>query len=230
MMTDESLRKNVLVFVRVPEPGRVKTRLEGKLSRKAVLRLYQYFVEDILGTLSAGGYDVVICYEPPEGRSKMISWLGSDLSFMPQKGASLGERMEKAFADVFSEGVHQAVLIGSDFPDLDGSIIEEAFQTLASHDLAVGPAVDGGYYLIGFNEGSFSPQIFHNIPWGTPSVFQHTVLSAEKSKLRMQVLPKWQDIDTFDDLKAFFFRAKEKGLSELKTMQYLEQMQEELRF
>jgi rSAM/selenodomain-associated transferase 1 len=229
-MTEEVLKKKVLVFTRVPEFGRVKTRLVGRLSQETVLRLYQHFVEDILEAVSTRGYDIVICYDPPEGRLKMISWLGPDFNFMPQSGTSLGERMENAFADVFSEDVQQVVLIGSDFPDLDGSIIDNAFEGLETHDLAVGPAVDGGYYLIGFNAGSFLPEIFHGIPWGTQHVFQNTAVLAEKNSLRMHVLPEWQDIDTYDDLKAFFFKAREKGLNRLKTMQYLYLKREELQF
>jgi rSAM/selenodomain-associated transferase 1 len=229
-MKEVSLIRKVLVFVRTPEPGRVKTRLEGRLSQETVLCLYRHFVEDILETLSLGGYDTVICHDPPEGRLKMISWLGSDFSFLPQRGASLGKRMENAFADLFSVGVQQAVLIGSDFPDLDASIIDEAFEGLTNHDLVMGPAIDGGYYLIGFNAETFVPKIFYGIPWGTRSVFQKTAALAEKNSLGMHVLPEWQDIDTYDDLKAFFFRAKEKGLSELKTMQCLSQRREELQF
>jgi rSAM/selenodomain-associated transferase 1 len=214
--------KKVLVFVRVPESGRVKTRLLGKLDKEDVCQLYRCFVEDILGALSEQEYDIVICYNPPEGRWKMISWLGSAFTFMPQRGASLGERMENAFADMVSQRVEQTVLIGSDFPDLDAGIIDEAFEGLETHDLVVGPAVDGGYYLIGFNAGSFLPKIFRGIPWGTQHVFHKTAALAKKNNLSMYVLPKWRDIDTPDDLKAFFLRAREKGLTELKTMKYLE--------
>ena len=220
----------MLVFVRVPESGRVKTRLVGKLDTDSVCRLYKCFVGDILATLSNREYDIVICYDLPEGRLKMISWLGSAFSFMPQSGASLGKRMENAFAAMFSEGVEQAVLIGSDFPDLDAGIIDEAFEKLATHDLVVGPAVDGGYYLIGFNAGSFYPKIFHGIPWGTNQVFDSTADCINKSNLSMHLLPKWQDIDTYDDLKVFFLRATEKGLSELKTMKYLNQKRKLLQF
>ncbi len=223
-------RKKVLVFVRVPESGRVKTRLVGKLDKEDVCRLYKCFVEDILGALSNREYDIVICHDPPEDRWKMISWLGSSFTFMPQRGTSLGERMEHAFAAVFSERVDQAVLIGSDFPDLDAGIIDEAFEGLETHDLVLGPAADGGYYLIGFNAGSFAPKIFHNIPWGTQRVFGSTADFIVKNNLSMHTLPKWQDIDTYDDLKAFFFRAREKGLTELKTMKYLDRQRELLQF
>ena len=223
-MTEKTHSKNVLVFVRVPELGRVKTRLAGKLSQESVLRLYRRFVEDILDTLSTREYALVICYDPPEGRLKMVSWLGSGYNLMPQRGATLGERMENALTDVFSRGVDQAILIGSDFPDLPAAIIDEAFQGLETRNLVVGPAIDGGYYLIGFNAGSFLPEIFHGLPWGTQFVFENTAVLAEKNNLRMYILPEWQDIDTYDDLKAFFFRAKKKGLRQLKTMQYLEQI------
>jgi rSAM/selenodomain-associated transferase 1 len=229
-MISKDIKKKLLVFVRVPEVGRVKTRLVGTLSEECVCQLYKCFVEDILATLSNREYDISICYDPPEGRQQMISWLGSSFSFMPQRGVSLGERMENAFTAVFSEGVEQAVLIGSDLPDLDATIIDEAFEGLKNHDLVVGPAVDGGYYLIGFNAGSFSPKIFHGIPWGTNQVFDITAALITKSNLSMHLLPKWQDIDTHDDLKAFFFRAREKSLTELKTMKYLDRQRDLLQF
>jgi rSAM/selenodomain-associated transferase 1 len=229
-VTLKNNRKKVLVFVRVPESGRVKTRLVGRLDQEDVCGLYKCFVEDILGTLSKQGYDIVICHDPPEDRWELISWLGLSFTFMPQNGASLGERMENAFAAVFSEGVDQAVLIGSDLPDLDAGIIDEAFEALAIQDLVLGPAADGGYYLIGFNAGSFSPKIFDGIPWGTNQVFHRTADFLTKNNLSMHILPKWQDIDTYDDLKAFIFRAREKGLTELKTVKYLNRKREMLQF
>jgi rSAM/selenodomain-associated transferase 1 len=220
--------KKVIVFVRVPKPGRVKTRLAQRVGGDTALRLYRHFVEDIVQTVAGRGYSIVACHTPADGRAEMRAWLGPDHIYMPQHGASLGERMCSALADVFSEGIRRAVLIGSDFPDLGAGILDEAFQGLTSHDLTIGPAFDGGYYLIGFNAASFSPHIFQGIPWGTRHVFQCTADQVRKNNLSMHVLPTWRDIDTYEDLKAFFSKAGEKGLRELKTMRYLIRRQKTL--
>lgn len=223
-------RKTILVFVRVPEPGRVKTRLVGKLDPEGVCRLYQCFVEDVLETLSTLEHDIVVCYDPPEGGLKMISWLGPSFNFIPQSGASLGKRMENAFTAIYAQGADQAVLIGSDLPDLDARIIDGAFEGLETHDSVLGPAVDGGYYLIGFNAGSFLPEIFQGISWGSPQVFAATADIAKKNNLSLQLLPEWRDIDTYDDLKAFFLRAAGNKATVLKTMEYLRRKQAVLKF
>ena len=139
----------------------------------------------------------------------------------------LGERMGNAFGQAFSVAappVDQAVLIGSDFPDLDPGIIHQAFDALSRNDAALGPALDGGYYLIGFNRHAFAKEIFDGVPWGTGQVFAETMQKVERAGLKMHVLPAWRDIDTFEDLKAFYQRANRKGLGKLKTMVYLKHM------
>ena len=94
---------------------------------------------------------------------------------MPQTGDDLGERMEQAFVRVFSEGFREAILIGSDIPGLSSGTVQEAFASLAGHDAVIGPANDGGYYLIGFTRRAFYPEIFHSMPWSTPAVFRETL-------------------------------------------------------
>lgn len=220
----------MLVFVRAPEPGRVKTRLTGKLDPQGVARLYRCFVEDVLATLSNRSFRVTICYDPPDAAGKLKSWLGASHDFMAQKGPSLGARMAHAFQTVFEQGVGQALLIGSDLPDLDAGVIDEAFDSLSAHDLVVGPSMDGGYYLIGFNAASFAPLLFENICWSTPRVLEETVDGVQRAGLRMHRLPMWRDIDTPDDLADFFTRSKAKGLTHLKTVQYLEQNRVRLDF
>lgn len=220
----------MLVFVRAPQVGRVKTRLTGRLDAQRVLELYRCFVEDILATLANRTFHVIVCHDPPGAEIAMKSWLGVSRDFMAQRGSSLGARMAHAFQAVFAKGVEQAVLVGSDFPDLDAGVIHEAFENLPTHDLVVGPAVDGGYYLIGFNAGSFAPHLFENMPWGTSRVLDKTVDGAKMAGLRMHRLPAWRDIDTVDDLKDFFARAKAKGMVHLKTVQYLERNRTRLGF
>jgi len=218
--------QTVLVFVRVPEKGRVKTRLMGRLDPEIVRRLYMCFVEDILDTLVRGGIDVTICYDPSDGKEKMVAWLGGSYDMMPQQGGALGEKMAHAFSEIFSKGTERAVLIGSDFPDFEVDIVHDAFAKLLTHDVVLGPAADGGYYLIGFQAGSFSPTLFNDMPWGSRHVFMKTAGRITEANLSMATLRQWHDIDTLEDLKAFYLRAKAKGLTNLKTMKFLTQNRE----
>ena len=112
--------------------------------------------------------------------------------------------MKNAFRDTFFRGAMHAVLIGSDMPDLPGSFIDEAFVSLKHHDAVLGPSHDGGYYLIGFRSDSFLPEAFDGIKWSTPVVFEQTLSILDASKYRVHMLQKHRDIDTFDDLGAFF--------------------------
>ena len=220
LKADECSRR-ILLFVRYPEIGRVKTRLETHLDQDKILSLYRYFVEDILSTLHRSDYPVSVCYWPPEKGEDMQAWLGSSLAYCPQKGEDIGQRMQNAFADAFAKGVDQAILLGSDFPDLDSVILDQAFHALSDNDVTLGPAVDGGYYLIGFNRSAFFKEIFSGISWGTGQVLKNTLEKIDHAGVRVHMLPEWQDIDTFEDLQLFYKRAGRKGLEDLRTMQYL---------
>ena len=128
--------------------------------------------------------------------------------------------MENAFTDSFSHGFGRVVLIGSDIPDLSAAVMEEAFLSLEENDAVIGPASDGGYYLIGFKASTFSAEIFRNIAWGTDSVFRATMEMFHDQGLRVHVLPEWDDIDTLDDLEALFMRNRDTGFRESSTMSF----------
>jgi len=223
-MPSGNTQRRVLVFVRAPELGRVKTRLEKKMDAVTVLGLYQCFVEDIIQTLTSGGYEITVYFAPSHKESAVQTWLGPTMHIQAQTGMSLGEKMRNAFSDVFATGVNQAILIGSDFPDLDIGILQEAFVFLQSKDVTIGPAEDGGYYLMGFRKDAFDGDVFTGIDWGTEHVFQQTLQHIHDAGLTDHVLPSWQDIDTYDDLSAFYHRSKANGLMHLKTMQFLSRL------
>jgi len=219
--------QSILLFVRYPEKGQVKTRLEAHLSQDKIRTLYQYFVEDILATLRKTVYPVMVCCLPSEKQARIKAWLGPSLAYCSQKGVDIGERMGNAFAQAFTATtppVDRAILIGSDFPDLDPGIVHQAFDALHQNDVTLGPAIDGGYYLIGFNRHAFAKEIFDGVSWGTGQVFAETVQKVERAGLKMHVLPAWRDIDTYADLKIFYKKAEQKGLSGLKTLVCLEKM------
>lgn len=226
-MTNGKCHRAVLLFVRYPEKGRVKTRLETHLSKDRILSLYQCFVEDIRETLKKSGYSVFICFLPENKDVQMQAWLGPASVYVPQTGEDLGQRMCNAFVKAFNtktQPVDQALLIGSDFPDLNPGILDQAFDSLSRNDVALGPAVDGGYYLIGFNRRTFFKDVFTGISWGTRQVFTETMEKFEKAGHKVHTLPVWRDIDTFEDLKVFYDKAQRNGRSGLRTLTYLDKI------
>jgi uncharacterized protein len=224
IMTSGQRQKRVLLFVRAPELGRVKTRLGEKMDNATVLLLYRCFVEDIVQTLTTGGYNITVCFYPRHQKSTVQEWMGHTMHIQAQTGRGLGAKMRNAFANVFATNVGQAVLIGSDFPDLDIDVIHEAFFGLQKRDVVIGPAKDGGYYLIGFRKETFDGDIFSGVDWGTKHVYQQTLQGIHDAGLNSHTLTVWQDIDTYEDLIAFYHRSHTHGLGYLKTMTFLKQL------
>lgn len=197
-------RRCVLVFARSPVLGTVKTRLAAHLAPDTVLGLYRCFVEDTLDTLQYCDTDVAVHFHPPEAEAAMRRWLGDALFFAPQRGDSLGARMLNAFEWAFGNGYDQAVCIGTDIPDICPAIVTEAFAAVDRAVCPLGPAADGGYYLIGFAAGRMPPGVFSDdIAWGTQGVFAATVDCLAAAGLGVAPLPTLQDIDTIADLNAF---------------------------
>ncbi len=220
-MPDNHSTRCVIVFLKVPQKSRVKTRLSKFLGPEIAVDIYRNFVADILGMLNKSPYRIIVGYYPPHAQSEAVEWLGPGYTLMPQKGNNLGKRMANAFDKIFSKGYQHALLIGTDFPDLPESIVNEAFKSLDNNDAVIGPAVDGGYYLIGFNSSTFLPQIFDDMPWGTEDVFEITVKTFQNNKSKIHVLPKWRDIDTYEDLDFFIKTHGGKQSAAANTTAYL---------
>ncbi|HTZ19088.1 MAG TPA: TIGR04282 family arsenosugar biosynthesis glycosyltransferase [Dissulfurispiraceae bacterium] len=218
----------VLLFVRAPQRGTVKTRLQPVIGEEGALDIYRCFILDILDTLRTANLTIRIFFSPTDSREEITDWLGHVFDYTPQTGESLGERMENAFVQMFSEGTEKAVLIGSDIPDLPASIFYEAFAALDANDAVIGPATDGGYYLIGFRNNTFMPEIFRGIKWSSGSVFRITMDIFEAHGCRPHVLPIWNDLDTGDDLRHFFLRNRRSDFAISRTMSYLNTIAEKL--
>lgn len=199
-------RQAVLLFLKAPEKGRVKTRLARTVGRDAALEIYKNFVMDTLAMLKRSGRLTIVCFHPAHAEKAIIQWLPGNYLFWPQTGRDLGERMMNAFVRAFSENFSRVALMGTDIPDLPESVIREAFDTLARHPAAMGPSVDGGYYLIGFNRRDFSPRFFRGIAWSTPAVFSQTLDKMNTRGVSCGLLPEWRDIDDGDDLKDLISR------------------------
>jgi hypothetical protein len=199
-------RRCIILFVKLPGKGTVKSRLARDMDADFVLRLYESMVLDTIDTLKHARFPFRICFAPPDALADAKDWLGHEHAYMPQTGDDLGERMELALARVFSEGMSEALLIGSDIPELTAGMLGDAFHSFAAHDVVIGPANDGGYYLIGFKKSTFHPAIFRDMLWSTDSVFHETVERLRKAALSVNVMPECIDADTKADLIAFFDR------------------------
>ena len=193
----------ILLFLKSPVKGGVKTRLSKTIGEDPALHVYKSFGQGMIKTLEAGKYPFRLCFYPPDSGEIVKSWLGSSYSYLPQQGQDLGERMKNAMTEAFSTGMKKVLLIGSDIPALTKPILNEALTALDNNNAVIGPAVDGGYYLIGFNNNTFLPDIFHGIEWSTGSVFTRTMDLLRGAGLSVHTLEELTDIDTFDDLQSF---------------------------
>lgn len=193
-----SHEKNLLIFLKYPTPGTVKTRLGKVLGSDTAAWLYRRMAEVIVERftcLPQHYFNTAIFYHPPDKVSEFKTWLGRNLSYNFQQGNDLGERMHNAFLATYPS---QVVLIGSDCPEITMEIILQAFQALKSYDMVIGPATDGGYYLIGLSHPR--AELFQGIDWGTEKVFHQTTQKVQALRLSCHVLPTLRDVDAPEDL------------------------------
>ena len=190
----------VIVFVKNPVPGQVKTRLIPYLSPEQAASLYQAFLVDWCNALSTiSTVHRVIAYTPPEGLNALQTLIGEDSVYISQVGASLGERLIAAARWAHDQGYTKFLFVGSDSPTLPTQYVERASDLLESRDVVIGPSVDGGYYLIGFSKHGASlsiPTVFEEITWSTDVVFRQTLGKIQAINARLGLLPPWYDVDT----------------------------------
>lgn len=214
------ISKAVIVFLKVPEKGRVKTRLAQFLDETFVLELYKGFVGDILDALKNCGETKLYSW-PPGKRQLLENWLGTRYHFFAQNGNNIGQRMSNAFIDTFKSGTAHALLIGTDIPELSENVIFKAYRALQTTDAVIGPSSDGGYYLIGFQKTAFSKNIFKGIDWSTHRVLDQTLQAMDNRGIVYTLLPKLADIDTLEDLNALTGRVKKGGKTGERTRRIL---------
>lgn len=186
----------VIVFVKNPELGKVKTRLGETIGHEKALRIYKKLIQITMEAVNGTDATVYVYYSDslPEGEHPVGTT-------RVQSGRGLGERMKNAFLEVFGDGAKQAVIIGSDCPEMSCAILDEAFSMLGVADVALGPANDGGYYLLGMKRlnGAF----FENKEWSTALVLEQTLADIRKLGLSYAQLPELTDLDTIEDLAGF---------------------------
>jgi uncharacterized protein len=216
---------SLLIFMKWPEPGRVKTRLSEHLGTERASALYQCFVQDVVEQSRLSPVKTVCCYDPPHRETRFTEWLGPDLLYQAQTGINLGPRLENAFRQRFDSGDEYVIAIGTDSPDLPESYLTEAWKELGLHDCVIGPCHDGGYYLIGFTRNGFTTDCFRDIDWSTERVYAQTMRVLQCQHKLTHELPLWYDIDTIGDMKALLERTKLETFSDSDTMQFIRQHQ-----
>jgi rSAM/selenodomain-associated transferase 1 len=203
----------VVLFTKPPTPGRVKTRLIGRLSAEQAAQLHAAFLVDLLARLHSGPFRLAIAWDLGPGESPALDLLPAGaaqrIESFPQAGRDLGERLERALARCVARHACVAA-IGSDHPTLSCSRIEEAFRRLEEGaDVALGPAHDGGYYLIAVRSPAFSPRLFADIAWSTSGVLAGTLERCRELGLRAELLREESDVDTGADLEELCRRSGE---------------------
>lgn len=183
-------------MARHPEPGRVKTRLARAFGAEAAAALYRAFVGDLAERLSALPYAVTWAVDPPDAPFETVV---PGARFRGQDGADLGERMARAFAAEFAAGEGPVAVIGTDTPHLPAEALAGAAAALGRDaDVVIGPALDGGYYLLGLTAPA--PALFSGIPWSTDAVLAATLARARMLGLRTHLLPETFDVDEPTDV------------------------------
>ncbi len=196
-------REIVLVFVRDPAPGRVKTRLASGVGDERAAEIYRRLAERTLHVVRASCGErrgVRLVVDPPGKTGDAARWLGPGLAARPQAQGDLGERMSAAFTEAFADGAERVVVVGTDCPGLLAEDIDAAFDALTSHDAVLGPATDGGYWLLGL--AAERPSVFRGIVWSAPDVLERTLEILRSENARFVTLRTQGDVDTPDDLRA----------------------------
>ncbi len=192
----------LVIFVKAPVPGKVKTRLVPPLTFESAAALYKGWCVALYKEVNGlAGVRVVLAYDAsPELPTP--EWMCAGVrapEFFLQKGADLGARLIDAFERSFERGFKRVCVIGTDSPELPMGYIKEAFESLGAHDFVIGPTQDGGYYLAGMS-GRVRAELFRGIEWSTERVYRQTLQKAEELKLRTHILPEHFDVDTAADL------------------------------
>ena len=188
--------KLLMIFVRNPELGKVKTRLAKTVGAERALEIYKQLLKQTNAIAENVSADKAVFYSDFIDGHDL--WRSDRFNKHLQEGHGLGERMSNAFAKGFTMGYRQVVVIGSDCYELESGCIDEAFYHLNSKDVAIGPSEDGGYYMLGMK--AHHPRLFHNKAWGTENVFLDTFLDIKEMNLSYEILETLADVDFEEDL------------------------------
>jgi rSAM/selenodomain-associated transferase 1 len=195
-----NVRQTLIIFVRNPALGKVKTRLASTMGVQKALDIYHILLDKT--RQAALGCHAARWLYYSDFVPETDGWNPAFFHKKTQHGDGLGERMERAFQEAFEAGAEKAVIIGSDCPELDGAILDDAFAMLDHADVVLGPVPDGGYYLLGMK--TLLPALFHGIEWSTEKVLEKTLEKAAAAGKLVAMLPELYDVDTEADWVKFF--------------------------
>jgi rSAM/selenodomain-associated transferase 1 len=197
-MTSSPVGKRVLgVFAKQAVPGQVKTRLAASRSAEWAAGVAAAFLGDSLDRFAQIDARRIVTFAPDSAAAQFATVCPRGFDLIPQGDGDLGRRLERFFGTQLRAGAESVVVVGTDSPTLPPAFIEQAFEAVATADVVLGPATDGGYYLIGCSRRV--PPIFHDITWGCRTVLAQTVARLAEAALRLALLPPWYDVDTLDD-------------------------------
>lgn len=215
-------------MAKAPREGEVKTRLFGALSSEEARRLYVAFLSDTFALMeevaeARENLTLALCYTP-EGEEEAFEEVEREGSLMIlQRGDDLGERLINCFSDLFALGFEAIVVIGADSPTLPGEYLFDAFESFETDDdVVIGPARDGGYYLVGMRK--LHRRIFEDIPWGSAGALEATIARAREAELDLVLLPEWHDVDTVEDFEQLIRELEENKDVARFTRRFLKEM------
>jgi uncharacterized protein len=192
--------EHLIIFARHPELGRVKTRLAADIGAEAALAVYRQLLTHTRAVVAPlDAHKTVWLAETAHAPEQAADWPGYEQ--LAQPPGDLGQKMHAAFVHDLARGATKVLIIGTDCPGLTTAHLTEAFAALDTHDVVLGPAADGGYYLLGMKQ--LQPELFRNKPWSTATVRTETEADAVRLHLRLHRLPELTDIDTGADLRAW---------------------------
>jgi rSAM/selenodomain-associated transferase 1 len=195
------MAKALIIFIKNPALGRVKTRLAKTVGDEKALEIYLELTAITRKNAKIlRGVNRYVFYSDFYNRDD--EWPNSAFQKQVQSGDDLGERMFNAFSTILKSS-DKAVIIGSDCPTLTADILEKAFDALENHDFVVGPSTDGGYYLLGFGQQNLSDLVFKNMDWSTDKVLPTTLKRIEEAEKSVFLLPELTDVDEEKDWLAY---------------------------
>lgn len=199
----------LIIYAKVPRSGQVKTRIAAEIGNGRAAEIYRAMLSGFLARLRGlrRRWHMEIHFTPPDQEALLVPEVPPGIPRVPQADGDLGARLKASFASAFQAGRDPCVIIGTDSPDLPVRFIQEALDNLATHDVVVGPAKDGGYYMIGLRQPL--PALFEGIPWSSPDVCQSTLRKAQQLGKTCYTTPQWTDVDTLADLEEFLVRTPE---------------------
>ena len=190
-------KKALIIFTRNPELGKCKTRLAKTIGDESALEIYKFLLNHTATISKDIKADRYVFYSEKIKREDF--WEDGIFRKKLQKGENLGERMQNAFSELLEMSYEKVTIIGSDLLDLDAEVVNNAFAKLEFHDLVIGPAKDGGYYLLAMK--NLYPKLFANKDWGNSSVLADTLNDLSNSNVHL--LKELNDIDTFEDMQHY---------------------------